>query len=65
MNDLTLAQLCAEFADASAEVIRLSGIRHAYRTDEHPYLLEQQMKRRNDAQAEIRRRVREDNDDRR
>lgn len=57
----TLAQLCAEFASASQEVIRLSGISPAYRSDEHPYMLEEAMKRRNEAQTEIRRRILEAN----
>lgn len=61
MTEPTLAQLCAEFAAASQEVIRLSGISPSYRSDEHPYMLEEAMKRRNTAQTEIRRRVREDN----
>lgn len=60
-EELTLAQLCAEFAAATEEIQRLSGISPAYRSDEHPYVLEQQMKRRNEVQTEIRRRVREDN----
>jgi len=57
MTDLTFAQLCSEYANAMEQIGRLSGLMPSFRSDEHPYVLEQQKKRRDDAKAEIKRRL--------
>lgn len=56
MNNLTFAQLCAEFAAATNEITRLTGILPQFRSDEHPYVLDQQKARRDAVRAEMRRR---------
>jgi len=55
MNTLTFAQLCAEFAAATEEITRLSGLMPSFRSDEHPYELEIQKKRRDTAKEAIKR----------
>lgn len=57
MINLTFAQLCAEFVDATDKIARLSGIMPSYRSDEHPYELEVQKTRRDALKAELKRRL--------
>lgn len=57
MNNLTFAQLCAEYAAAHEEIQRLSGISPAYRSEEHYYILEHQKSHRAAVRAELQRRL--------
>lgn len=57
MNNLTFAQLCAEFVAANEEIERLSGLHYAYRTDEYDYVIEEQKKRRAEIRDEMQRRL--------
>lgn len=61
MTNLTFAQLCAEFAAAEEQIGRLSGLMPSFRSDEHPYQLEEQKKRREASRAEIKRRIEGEN----
>lgn len=54
MIHLTLAQLCALHQAAIEEEGRLLNIPPEYRSDEHPYMLEEQRRRRVGLLAEIR-----------
>lgn len=55
MTKLTFAQLCAEYSAAEEQIGRLSGLMPAFRSDEHPYELEIQKKRRDAAKEAIKR----------
>jgi hypothetical protein len=57
MNNLSFAQLCSEYASIITEITRLQTLLPQYRSDEHPYILDQQLQRKEQLKEEIKRRL--------